>query len=196
MRHMLAAMLVLLIGAGCSGLSLPILGPAPQPTTTRRTSAPTLPPPATATPATLAPTPSVAPTATAQPEPDDVRRPSVRAFARHLLASSRDLKRLGRKISREAEVRDVPGVKRAVAEASEWVAGELRWLAANQPRDCYRSLHDTWSRAMDKMSEALGVVANALESENQAEGWRGVRLLNESMAILDAYDAPPPDCRR
>jgi hypothetical protein len=88
------------------------------------------------------------------------------------------------------------GVEASMAGLRRWTTSEQEWLAANRPHECYRPIHDTISRFVDKMDEALDQLAAALESENRAGGWRAASLLYESMAILEEHNAPPPDCGR
>ncbi len=121
---------------------------------------------------------------------------SYRAFARHTQATVRDFRRLGKKFSREARQHDMRGVKTSMAGLRRWTTAEQEWLTKNQPDDCYRPIHDTWSRFVDKMDEALDVLAEAIASKDDSEGSRAVSLLHESIAILEAHNAPEPDCGR
>jgi hypothetical protein len=101
-----------------------------------------------------------------------------------------------KQIVRQARVGSIQGIVGAVSDARDWVADELAWLAANQPRDCYRDVYATWSSAIGKLSDGLALLDSGLREKNEADARRGLSLMEDSAASLDAYDQPTTLCGR
>lgn len=155
------------------------------------------PPPRTRPPVTAAPTPQVTPGATDAPpssEPTvdpNARTPRYSAFRNHLLRSHAELKPVLLKVTRRADALDIRRLVDALTTAKEWARNEQEWLRLNQPRDCYREMHQVWSAAIAKWADAFAVLESAFEPVDMEEVIRGKRLIDEGAAILEGYMEAP-----
>jgi hypothetical protein len=189
LRSAMVAGLFVATAAGCNA-GLPAFGdgtapPAPP------TRPPILPTITLAPVITAAPQPAPAASAAPSTAPSSVRTVKFRTFLKHVKASEREFKALGRVWMRQLEQRDVPRALAKLQPLRQWATTEENWLRNNGPLACYARVYDVWQSFVAGGSEAFEILNVALDPIDEREVRRAVAIMHATGAARDAYFNSP-----